>query len=126
MMNKLLHYCKALIFLLKRNKLKVLQMAKVSMVQRDLKRRKLYSKYKNKREKLLITAKDKSLSAEDRFEARLKLAQLPRNSSKNRIRNRCLITGRPRGVYRKFGLSRIAFRDLASDGKLPGVVKSSW
>ncbi len=72
-------------------------MAKVSMVQRDLKRRKLYSKYKNKREKLLITAKDKSLSAEDRFEARLKLAQLPRNSSKNRIRNRCLITGRPRG-----------------------------
>ena len=112
--------------LLKRNKLKVLQMAKVSMVQRDLKRRKLYSKYKNKREKLLITAKDKSLSAEDRFEARLKLAQLPRNSSKNRIRNRCLITGRPRGVYRKFGLSRIAFRDLASDGKLPGVVKSSW
>ena len=101
-------------------------MAKVSMVQRDLKRRKLYSKYKNKREKLLITAKDKSLSAEDRFEARLKLAQLPRNSAKNRIRNRCLITGRPRGVYRKFGLSRIAFRDLASDGKLPGVVKSSW
>jgi len=101
-------------------------MAKVSMVQRDLKRRKLYSKYKNKREKLLITAKDRSLSAEERFEARLKLAQLPRNSSKNRIRNRCLITGRPRGVYRKFGLSRIALRDLASDGKLPGVVKSSW
>ena len=82
--------------------------------------------YKNKREKLLSTANDKNLSAEDRFEARLKLAQLPRNSSKNRIRNRCLITGRPRGVYRKFGLSRIAFRDLASDGKLPGVVKSSW
>ena len=101
-------------------------MAKVSMVQRDLKRRKLYSKYKGKREKLLAVAKDKSLSAEERFEARLKLAQLPRNSSKNRIRNRCLITGRPRGVYRKFGLSRIAFRDLASDGKLPGVVKSSW
>ena len=101
-------------------------MAKVSMVQRDLKRRKLYSKYKDKREKLLAVAKDKSLSAEERFEARLKLAQLPRNSSKNRIRNRCLITGRPRGVYRKFGLSRIAFRDLASDGKLPGVVKSSW
>ena len=56
----------------------------------------------------------------------MRLAQLPRNSSKNRIRNRCLLTGRPRGVYRKFGLSRIAFRDLASDGKLPGVVKSSW
>lgn len=101
-------------------------MAKVSMVQRDLKRRKLYSKYKAKRENLLSKSKDNTLSPEERFEARLKLAQLPRNSSKNRIRNRCLLTGRPRGVYRKFGLSRIAFRDLASDGKLPGVVKSSW
>ena len=96
------------------------------MVQRDLKRRKLYSKYKAKRENLLSRSKDNTLSAEERFEARLKLAQLPRNSSKNRIRNRCLLTGRPRGVYRKFGLSRIAFRDLASDGKLPCVVKSSW
>ena len=101
-------------------------MAKVSMVQRDLKRRKLYSKYKGKREKLLAVAKDKSLSAEERFEARLKLAQLPRNSSKNRIRNRCLITGRPRGVYRKFGLSRITFRELASKGMIPGVSKASW
>ena len=101
-------------------------MAKVSMVQRDLKRRKLYSKYKGKREKLLAVAKDKSLSAEERFEARLKLAQLPRNSSKNRIRNRCLITGRPRGVYRKFGLSRIKLRELSMTGDLPGVVKSSW
>ena len=101
-------------------------MAKVSMVQRDLKRRKLYSKCKAKRENLLSRSKDNTLSAGERFEARLKLAQLPRNSSKNRIRNRCLLTGRPRGVYRKFGLSRIAFRDLASDGKLPGVVKSSW
>ena len=101
-------------------------MAKVSMVQRDLKRRKLYSKYKAKRENLLSKSKDNSLPPEERFEARLRLAQLPRNSSKNRIRNRCLLTGRPRGVYRKFGLSRIAFRDLASDGKLPGVVKSSW
>mgnify|MGYP001315483346 FL=1 len=101
-------------------------MAKVSMVQRDLKRRKLYSKYKAKRENLLLKSKDNTLSPEERFEARLRLAQLPRNSSKNRIRNRCLLTGRPRGVYRKFGLSRIAFRDLASDGKLPGVVKSSW
>ena len=74
----------------------------------------------------ITDAKDKNISTEERFEARLKLAQLPRNSSKNRIRNRCLLTGRPRGVYRKFGLSRIAFRELASDGKLPGVVKSSW
>jgi small subunit ribosomal protein S14 len=96
------------------------------MVQRDLKRRKLYAKYKDKRESLLSKSKDKNISTEERFEARLKLAQLPRNSSKNRIRNRCLLTGRPRGVYRKFGLSRIAFRELASDGKLPGVVKSSW
>ena len=96
------------------------------MVQSYLKRMKFYSKYKGKRDKLLAIAKDKSLSAEERFEARLKLAQLPRNSSKNRIRNRCLITGRPRGVYRKFVLSRIDFRDLDSDGKLPGVVKSSW
>ena len=101
-------------------------MAKVSMVQRDLKRRKLYAKYKDKREILLSKSKDKNISTEERFEARLKLAQLPRNSSKNRIRNRCLLTGRPRGVYSKFGLSRIAFRELASDGKLPGVVKSSW
>jgi len=101
-------------------------MAKVSMVQRDLKRRKLYAKYKDKIESLLSKSKDKNISTEERFEARLKLAQLPRNSSKNRIRNRCLLTGRPRGVYRKFGLSRIAFRELASDGKLPGVVKSSW
>ena len=101
-------------------------MAKVSMVQRDLKRRKLYAKYKDKRESLLSKSKDKNISTEERFEARLKLAQLPRNSSKNRIRNRCLLTGRPRGVYRKFGLSRIAVRELASDGKLPGVVKSSW
>ena len=101
-------------------------MAKVSMVQRDLKRRKLYSKYKAKRENLLSRSKDNTLSAEERFEARLKLAQLPRNSSKNRIRNRCLLTGRPRGVYRKFGLSRIKIRELSMTGDLPGVVKSSW
>jgi len=86
-------------------------MAKVSMVQRDLKRRKLYAKYKDKRESLLSKSKDKNISTEERFEARLKLAQLPRNSSKNRIRNRCLLTGRPRGVYRKFGLSRIALEN---------------
>ena len=70
--------------------------------------------------------RDRSSSAEERFEARLKLSKLPRNSSKSRIRNRCSLTGRPRAVYRKFGLSRIALRELASNGKLPGVVKSSW
>ena len=101
-------------------------MAKVSLVQRDLKRRKLWNKYKEKRESLLVIANDKSSSAEERFEARLKLSKLPRNSSKSRIRNRCSLTGRPRAVYRKFGLSRIADRELATNGKLPGEVKPSW
>jgi len=101
-------------------------MAKTSLVQRDLKRRKLWKKYKEKRANLLSIANNKNASAEDRFDARLKLTKLPRNSSKSRIRNRCSLTGRPRAVYRKFGLSRIALRELASDGKLPGVVKSSW
>ncbi len=101
-------------------------MAKVSLVQRDLKRRRLWNKYKEKRASLLAIANDKSSSAEDKFDARLKLSKLPRNSSKSRIRNRCSLTGRPRAVYRKFGLSRIAVRELASNGKLPGVVKSSW
>jgi len=101
-------------------------MAKTSLIQRDIKRRKLWKKYKEKRTNLLSIANNKNASAEERFEARLKLTKLPRNSSKSRIRNRCSLTGRPRAVYRKFGLSRIAFRDLASDGKLPGVVKSSW
>ena len=101
-------------------------MAKVSMVQRDLKRRKLYSKYKAKRENLLSKSKDNTLSPEERFEARLRLAQLPRNSSKNRIRNRCLLTGRPRGVYRKFGLCRNKLREAAMRGDVPGLTKASW
>jgi small subunit ribosomal protein S14 len=101
-------------------------MAKTSLIQRDIKRRKLWKKYKEKRTNLLSIANNKNASAEERFEARLKLTKLPRNSSKSRIRNRCSLTGRPRAVYRKFGLSRIALRELASDGKLPGVVKSSW
>ena len=101
-------------------------MAKTSLIQRDIKRRKLWKKYKEKRANLLSIANNKNASAEERFDARLKLTKLPRNSSKSRIRNRCSLTGRPRAVYRKFGLSRIALRELASDGKLPGVVKSSW
>ena len=101
-------------------------MAKTSLIQRDIKRRKLWKKYKEKRTNLLSIANNKNASAEERFEARLKLTKLPRNSSKSRIRNRCSLTGRPRAVYRKFGLSRIALRELASHGKLPGVVKSSW
>ena len=101
-------------------------MAKVSLVQRDLKRRKLWNKYKEKRASLLAIANDKSSSAEERFEARLKLSKLPRNSSKSRIRNRCSLTGRPRAVYRKFGLCRNKLREAAMRGDVPGLVKSSW
>ena len=101
-------------------------MAKVSLVQRDLKRRKLWNKYKEKRANLLAIANNKSSSAEERFEARLKLSKLPRNSSKSRIRNRCSLTGRPRAVYRKFGLCRICFREMALKGEIPGVTKASW
>ena len=101
-------------------------MAKVSLVQRDLKRRKLCNKYKEKRASLLAIANDKSSSAEERFEARLKLSKLPRNSSKSRIRNRCSLTGRPRAYYRRFGLSRISLREMASQGLIPGVTKASW
>lgn len=101
-------------------------MAKVCMVQRDLKRTRLVKKYSQKRAALKAMIKDQKLSAEDRFSAVLKLAELPRNSAKVRQRNRCAVTGRPRGFYRKLNLSRIALRDLASRGELPGVTKSSW
>ena len=101
-------------------------MAKKSMVERDLKRRRLAAKYEEKRSRLKETLYNKDLAAEDRFVAALKLAELPRNSSKTRIRNRCLVTGRPRGYYRKLKMSRIALRQLGSDGKIPGLVKSSW
>jgi len=101
-------------------------MAKKSMVERDLKRRRLAAKYEDKRNRLKETLYNKDLAAEDRFVAALKLAELPRNSSKTRIRNRCLVTGRPRGYYRKLKMSRIALRELGSDGKIPGLVKSSW
>ena len=101
-------------------------MAKKSMVQRDLKRRRLADKKEEKSEKLKATIKDQELPAEDRFAAVLALAELPRNSSKTRIRNRCEVTGRPRGFYRKLKMSRIALRDYGSNGKIPGLVKSSW
>ena len=101
-------------------------MAKVSMIEREKKRKKLVKRYKNKRAELKAIIKDQSVSPEERFQATLKLAELPRNSSKTRMRNRCALTGRPRSYYRKFNLSRIALRDLASRGELPGVVKSSW
>ncbi len=101
-------------------------MAKKSAIQKNLKRERLTKKHAARRAKLKGLAKDESLSSEDRFTARLKLAQLPRNSSPSRIRLRCGLTGRPRGNYRKFKLSRIALRDLASTGRIPGMVKSSW
>lgn len=101
-------------------------MAKVSMVERDKKRKRLVHSLAAKRAALKAIIKDKSAPAEERFQATMKLAKLPRNSSKIRMRNRCAITGRPRGYYRKMNISRIALRDLASRGELPGVVKSSW
>ncbi len=101
-------------------------MAKTSIVERNKKRRKLAKQFKGKRDALKAIAKDRSLPSEDRFAARLKLAELPRNGAQVRVRNRCELTGRPRGVYRKFKISRIALRDLASRGQIPGMVKSSW
>lgn len=101
-------------------------MAKVSAVERNNKRKNLVKKYAAKRARLKAVALDKSLSMEERFEAQLKLAKLPRNSAEERVRNRCGLTGRPRGVYRKFELSRIAVRELASKGQIPGMTKSSW
>jgi small subunit ribosomal protein S14 len=101
-------------------------MAKTSMVERNKKRRRLADKFKTRRTRLKTVAADRNLPAEERFAARLKLAELPRNSSPTRIRNRCELTGRPRGYYRKLKMSRIALRDLASQGQIPGMVKSSW
>ena len=101
-------------------------MAKKSAIQKNLKRAKLVKSNLSKRLKLKMICSDKSISMEERFEAQMKLAQCPRNGAKIRIRNRCLITGRPRGYYRKFKMSRIAFRELASTGQVPGILKSSW
>ena len=101
-------------------------MAKKSVVERNKKRIRLSEKFSDKRANLKAVSKDDSLSAEERFEAQLKLAQLPRNSSKVRVRLRCEISGRGRSNYRKFRMSRIALRELASQGMIPGMVKSSW
>ena len=101
-------------------------MAKLSSVQKNLFRQKLIQKYKIKRENLKSKIKDKKLSLEERISYQNKLNDLPRNGSSIRHRNRCEITGRPRGNYRKFGLSRIKLRELSMTGDLPGVVKSSW
>ena len=101
-------------------------MAKTSSIQRNLKRIRLVKKFFKKRETLKKIIKNKKLPLDERFKAQLKLAKLPRNSAKIRIRNRCEITGRPHGVYRKLKISRIALRELASAGKIPGMTKSSW
>ncbi len=101
-------------------------MSKTSSVYRNLKRVKLAEKYANRRSKLKEVVMDKSASPEERFQATLKLASMPRNSAKIRVRNRCKLTGRSRSYYRKFGLSRVELRDLASFGEIPGLVKSSW
>tara|TARA_B100000989_G_scaffold286966_1_gene256129 strand:+ start:29 stop:334 length:306 start_codon:yes stop_codon:yes gene_type:complete len=101
-------------------------MAKLSSVQKNLLRQKLIKKYKSKRELLKSKIKNKNLSLEERIVYQNKLNDLPRNGSAIRHRNRCEITGRPRGNYRKFGLSRIKLRELSMSGDLPGVVKSSW
>lgn len=101
-------------------------MAKTSAVEKNKMRERLVQKYAARRAKLKAMAKDESLPMEERFAAHLKLAQLPRNSSPVRVRTRCQMTGRPRGVYRKFKLGRISLRELASKGQIPGMVKSSW
>ena len=101
-------------------------MAKVSSIQKNLKRIRLTKKFLKKREDLKKIIKNKKLPLAERFAAQLKIAKLPRNSARTRIRNRCEITGRPHGFYRKLRISRIALRDLASKGKIPGMTKSSW
>ncbi|MCE4226844.1 30S ribosomal protein S14 [Methylobacterium sp. C25] len=101
-------------------------MAKTSSVEKNNRRKALVKRFAAKRKALLATANDTSLEMEQRFEARLKLAELPRNSSPTRIRNRCEVTGRPRAYYRKLGMSRVALRELGNKGLIPGLVKSSW
>ncbi len=101
-------------------------MAKKSSVEKNKRRERLAKQYAGKRARLKEAAADESLSPEERFEARIKLAELPRNSSPTRIRLRCELTGRARGNYRKFKLCRIKLRELASVGQIPGMVKSSW
>lgn len=101
-------------------------MAKKSSVERNLKRRRMAAKASGRRARLKEIANNRELPMEERFAARLKLAQLPRNSSPTRIRNRCDVTGRPRGFYRKLKMSRVSLRELASQGLIPGMVKSSW
>jgi len=101
-------------------------MAKKSAIEKNKNRRKLVKKFAGRRARLLAIANDQSLAMEERFAARLKLAELPRNANPTRIVNRCEVTGRPRAYYRKLGMSRIALRELGSRGLIPGLVKYSW
>ncbi|MCE2482727.1 MAG: 30S ribosomal protein S14 [Alphaproteobacteria bacterium] len=101
-------------------------MAKTSAIHRNRKRRRLSARYQAKRARLKAVAADQSLPQEERFSARLKLAEMPRNSAPVRVRNRCELTGRARGYYRKLKMSRIALRELSSSGQIPGMIKSSW
>ncbi|MBK6337067.1 MAG: 30S ribosomal protein S14 [Betaproteobacteria bacterium] len=101
-------------------------MAKLSLINRDEKRRDLVKKYAKKRAALVAIINNTKASDDDRYEARLKLQQLPRNANPTRLRNRCAITGRPRGFFRKFGLGRNKLREFAMRGEVPGVVKASW
>ena len=101
-------------------------MAKLSLINRNDKRRELVKKHAGKRAELLAIANNPKLDQEERFEARLKLQKLPRDASPVRLRNRCALTGRPRGTYRKFGLARNKLREIAMRGEIPGVIKASW
>lgn len=101
-------------------------MAKVSSIEKNERRRKLVKKYASARSKLKKIIQDKTIPLDERFKATIKLSELPRNGAKIRVMNRCAMSGRPHAVYRKFGLSRIALRDLASNGKIPGLIKASW
>lgn len=101
-------------------------MAKKSSIETNKRRQKLVKKFAGRRERLLSVANDEGKAMDERFEARLKLAALPRNGSKTRVRNRCEVSGRPRAVYRKLKMSRIAMRELGNRGLVPGLVKSSW
>lgn len=101
-------------------------MAKKSSIEKNKRREKLVKQFAGRRARLKAIANDESLSMDERFAARLKLSELPRNSSAGRVRNRCEVSGRPRAVYRKMKMSRIAVRELGSKGLVPGLVKSSW
>lgn len=101
-------------------------MAKTGTIERNNKRKRIVKSFENKRKALSEKIYDKNISLEERFGLVIKLASLPRNSAKSRIRNRCALTGRPRGFYRKMGLSRNVLRELAAQGMLPGIVKASW